>query len=446
MSLMFVELFSELRNIEKVVQMDLCTGCGTCVAFCPQEAINIKNDDSRGVYIPEINAAKCNSCGICLKVCPGMEIDFRELNIALFGQEPSNLLGNHLKCFSGYSNSFNSETTVTVSSGGAATQLLITALEKGLVDGALVTRMRKDNPLKPETIIAETANEIVSAAGSKYCPCPTNLGLKEVLKKEGRFAAVGVPCHIHAIRKAQQIFPELRKKIPITIGLFCAHATSFKGTEAVLRKLRVSKNQTSKLTYRGHGWPGYLCVETTDGRSYRLPLSKSFKSYYPVFDSYLFVPWCCLFCQDHFNQLADISVGDAWLPEFAGSKIGQSLLVVRSDIGQELVKKAVSSKALTLKPIQSERVVKSQHHAVRFKSRDWHVRLSLAVRMRKNPPLHNINVAQFSSSIGSYVINIFRMQSAKLRKTELRTAILSALPLWLYRIYNAILNLVARLP
>lgn len=136
--------------------------------------------------------------------------------------------------------------------------------------------MSKEDPLKPEAIVATTVDGIVSVAGSKYCPCPTNLGLKDMLrKKKGKFAVVGVPCHIHAIRKAQLVFPELREKIPATIGLFCAHTTSFKGSDAVLRKLKLNKKQISKLAYRGHGWPGSLSVETSDGENYRLPLSGS---------------------------------------------------------------------------------------------------------------------------------------------------------------------------
>jgi len=78
------------------------------------------------------------------------------------------------------------------------TALFIFALEKGLIDGALVTGMKKDKPLEPEPFIARTREKIISARGSKYCSVPANIALKEILKakEEERFAVVGLPCHI----------------------------------------------------------------------------------------------------------------------------------------------------------------------------------------------------------------------------------------------------------
>jgi coenzyme F420 hydrogenase subunit beta len=46
------------------------------------------------------------------------------------------------------------------------------ALEEGIIDGALVTRMKKDRPLEPEPFIARTREEIIEASKSKYCGVP----------------------------------------------------------------------------------------------------------------------------------------------------------------------------------------------------------------------------------------------------------------------------------
>jgi anaerobic sulfite reductase subunit C len=42
----------------------LCTGCGTCVEYCKERAIVIKN----GISI--LNPAKCVQCGVCVRSCP----------------------------------------------------------------------------------------------------------------------------------------------------------------------------------------------------------------------------------------------------------------------------------------------------------------------------------------------------------------------------------------
>jgi ferredoxin len=46
-----------------------CTGCGTCVFSCSQQAINLVLN-GYGEYTPTINFTKCVGCEVCLKVCP----------------------------------------------------------------------------------------------------------------------------------------------------------------------------------------------------------------------------------------------------------------------------------------------------------------------------------------------------------------------------------------
>lgn len=53
----------------KIVQKK-CTGCGTCVEWCPQEAITL-NDD-----VAVIDAEKCIGCGECLAMCRFDSVQF----------------------------------------------------------------------------------------------------------------------------------------------------------------------------------------------------------------------------------------------------------------------------------------------------------------------------------------------------------------------------------
>ena len=135
------------KTIEGVVKNNLCTGCATCVSLCPNSAIRLIKEDSKGIYLPRINVEDCNQCGICFDVCPGHSVNFKELNLAIFGQEPKNtLLGNYLNCYIGHATDY--DIRYNSASGGLVTQLLIFALEEGIIDGALVTRMKKDKPLE----------------------------------------------------------------------------------------------------------------------------------------------------------------------------------------------------------------------------------------------------------------------------------------------------------
>jgi hypothetical protein len=48
------------------------------------------------------------------------------------------------------------------------------------------------------------------------------------------------------------------------------------------------------------------------------------------------------------------------LPEFSSDKIGTSLVIVRSKRGQELMKKAIEHKVITVQPISFERIMVAQ--------------------------------------------------------------------------------------
>lgn len=46
-----------------------CTGCGACVAACPQKAISFKNDSLYAYAVPVVDETKCIHCGSCEKIC-----------------------------------------------------------------------------------------------------------------------------------------------------------------------------------------------------------------------------------------------------------------------------------------------------------------------------------------------------------------------------------------
>ncbi|CAD7775855.1 hypothetical protein AIOGIFDO_01849 [Candidatus Methanoperedenaceae archaeon GB37] len=347
-------------TIASVVKDGLCTGCGTCIALCPEEAIELTINKKKGIYIPKLNEEKCNKCGICYKVCPGHEVDFKQLNLEIFGKEPEDILiGNYLNCYVGHSTDYNIR--YDSASGGLITQLLIFALEEGTIDGALVTRMKKDKPLEPEPFIARTGEEVVEASKSKYCPVPANIALNEILNsKEGeKFAVVGLPCHIHGIRKAEQISKKLKEKIVLHVGIICNHTPTFLATEFLLKKLKIKKNDVKKLEYRGEGWPGGMKITTKNGN---IIFAHYFSSNYwgIVFNSFFF-PIRCTLCNDKVCGLSDVSFADAWVPELMkDNDAGISLIVSRNKLFEEFLNRASLKGKIELKNVNKDVVLQSQ--------------------------------------------------------------------------------------
>lgn len=323
------------------------------------------------------------------------------------------------------------------SSGGIVTQLLVFALEKGLIDGALVIRMRKDNPLEPEAFIARTKEEIISASKSKYCPVAANTGLKQIRRENGRFAVVGLPCHMHGIRKAENVLKGLNTRIVIHIGLLCSHMVNFDGTLFLLKRKGVRKEMVSKIDYRGQGWPGLMSVYAKNGAHFEIPLTGSWKAYWPVFSSFFFTPIRCTMCPDQASELADISLGDAWLPELKGDKCGESIIITRTKIGEEILALATKAQTISIKPVNLNKVVQSQRVNLVIKKYDLKLRLSiLRLFGRKIPkfnPEPNSRGMMPAVFRGFYVyLNIYASSNKYLR------SLLARFPFPLFRLYYGI--------
>ncbi len=408
-----------------------CTGCGTCAGVCPTNAIEMSINYKKGIYIPKLDNKKCDKCGICLSVCPHHYVNFQELNSESLGREDI-LLGKYLNCYIGHANDHDIRYNST--SGGLVTALLIFALEEGIIDGALVARMDKDRPLEPEVIIARTKDDIISASGSKYCPVPASVGLKEILNTNGKFAVVGLPCHIRGIRKAEENNKKLKEKIILHIGLFCSHTVRFSGTLLLLEKLGIKKENIREITYRGNGWPGYLSV-MEKGRL--IASQKSFFDYwFPLFTPYFFVPFSCMFCPDSVNEFSDISLGDAWLPQIKmKDDEGTSIIILRSKIGEGILKEAIEKRVIELTEINPRAIVRSQWTSLEFKKISLKSRISILKVLGKHMPDIETRKDLPTPNFLTYTVSIFQLINYKLPKNKFFYKFLKYLPYSMLKIY-----------
>ena len=389
-------------NVKNVINNELCCGCGTCSSICPVEAITLRLDEDKGIFVPIIDEEKCVSCQICFFACPGHSVDFASLNIDIFGKKPKDIqIGNYLSCY--LSQATNNDIRYNGSSGGFATAILIAALECGMIDGALVTRMRKDRPFEPEPFIARTKNEIIEASKSKYCPVPANLALKEIINsKDGeRFAMVGLPCHIHGVRKYANINKKFKEKMVLCIGLICSHNDTFHQTNFLLDKFKIKRSDVIKIDYRGEGWPGKMSIFLKNGRNVSIPYHESIGPH---------VLWInamhrCLFCCDLTAELADISCGDPWIPEIMDNEhFGKSIIISRSMIGEEICLFASEKHFLELNNLDIKYIKLSTSNA-EAKKRDLTVRFGIRRLLKKNIPIYNSKL--LNPGVRNYMRSVF---------------------------------------
>jgi len=338
-------------------------------------------DESEGCFVPQMHDEECRPCGLCYEICPGHSVDFEGLSKTLFGDIPGDIaLGRYLACYVGHA--ADGSIRYDGASGGLVSALLIFALEHHLIDGALVTRMRGDNPLMPEPFIARTRREILSAAGSKYCPVTMGAALREILDIKGRFAVVGLPCHIQGIRKAEQQIAELAGRIRYRISIACSFNYSFHGTRRFIESLGVAPAEVEELQYRGRGWPGSMRLRLKDGTETVVPLAEYYRKLGP------YSLWRCLLCSDMLGELSDLSCGDAWLPDLVKTdKVGSSFVISRTPEAEELLEAAATREEVDLSELGIQPLLASQGRAL-FKKRKLKARMRLARLWRRRVPMY----------------------------------------------------------
>ncbi|GAW92818.1 Coenzyme F420 hydrogenase/dehydrogenase, beta subunit C-terminal domain [Calderihabitans maritimus] len=349
--------FPQLESL--VVRRGLCTGCGSCVGICPSAALSMSR--VYGEPMP-VCTGVCSSCGLCSRICPGNDVPLLELERHCFGRNRKPALAD----LGVYRNSYNGYARDDFirkkgASGGVVTALLVHALETGIIDCAIVAGFNTEKPWLTEAKIAASREEIVDAAQSKYAVVPVNMRIREAVKRGyRRIALVGLPCHIHAVRKMQYygIPRDISVKIKLTIGLFCASQFYFEGTRHILVEwCGIDKmEEIARLEYRGGDWPGHFVVQLRNGET--VTVDRHRYVYHMLMPHYKRDR--CEMCIDWSSELADIAVGDYWAPQRTGPDYyGTSALLVRSSAGEEVVKSAVEEKVVYLEDLDPDKLCSS---------------------------------------------------------------------------------------
>ncbi|MBD3347013.1 MAG: 4Fe-4S dicluster domain-containing protein [Chitinivibrionales bacterium] len=357
---------STRNTVIQVAEEGNCLGCGTCEAVCPKKCLRVSLNSRYGRYLPLIDQDTCNNCGKCLSVCPGREILIDQLAKEFIKSDYHRpLLGNYRELLLGYA--CNASIRYNSASGGLVTALLLYALEKGLIDGALILGTDPRNPLHTIPLIARNRNDILSAMGSKYCPGAVNRGLREILDIPGRYAVAGLPCHVHALRKWQQQSRVLRERIKYVLGLFCANMSTHFGTEYFLRNKNISPKNVTGLRYRAGGWPGVIQVTTNRGtREFKRGTTEKNRKKRRLLTSafhYDFTVPRCLVCPDQTCELADISFADPHLPELRQKySDGISWSIVRNRNVADLISAASADNYVWVEPFPLEKALEAQNY------------------------------------------------------------------------------------
>jgi len=346
-----------LATIGDVVDAHLCTGCGVC-SYLRSDAlqmVDVPQVGRRPLPIVGVSGGAARQLredvgGDAVAACPGRRLTHPPgaLEGAPFGGEWGPILALW-ECWAR-----DPEVRHRGSSGGVVTALAAHAVTSGRAAGALQIQASSDDPLRNETVLNTTYQEIVAAAGSRYAPASPCERLDLVESAAGPCVIVGKPCDIAAVRHAAEHRPILAERVGLTIGIFCAGTPSTRGTEQVVRSLGIEPGEVTRVDYRGEGWPGRFRVVARDGTT----ASTSYERSWGALTKHR--QWRCLICPDHTGEFADLGVGDPWYRPVTDGEDGRSLVVVRTERGAAALAAALEDGALGGQELGLERLPQSQ--------------------------------------------------------------------------------------
>ena len=391
-------------NIDQTIKSHLCLGCGLCEDICPTASINI--EIKQGEYRPNVNNSTClgDKCSKCSKICPGLGINIKNISEAIHPKDEikeNKYIGKYTHLYTGHCT--DHDIRYHSASGGMVTGLLIYLLDKKIIDGAVVTRFSSQDNITPETFIARTKEELISARSSKYCPVSMQGIRKQIRESEGKFIIVGLPCHIQGFRKIEKLDKKFKEHVYAYWGLYCSSGRTFYLRDYVLKNREIEKKDIHYFAFRDEGCLGSLVVKY-DHKNHTQIFKERFGSYYNLRS--FFIPRRCHFCIDHSAELSDISFGDIHVKPYSEDKIGVNSIIVRNPKMTEILIQAEADGIVTLDDLEEATLVTSQKMAKVKKNKygslvKWGKKLNMKV-----PEYDSIygNMGLFKSII--YMLNL----------------------------------------
>ncbi len=406
------------KIISYVVNNDLCTGCGLCVYKCKNKVIEISWNEY-GFLIPKITG-NCNSSGDCLKVCPfnpfpqdKIKTENELASLFLYNANFLNeKLGRYNNIYTGYSEEFR----LTSSSGGIATYIFTELLESGIVDHIFSVRESITPGYYYEYTICNSRQDLISASETKYFPVTLSTVYKNILDLEGNVAIVGVACFIKAIRLSQYFDSTLRSKVIFLVGLICGGMKSRFFTEYLAFKVGVSILNIKKPKFRIKNLNSsaddysFSCSDNSNKDK-----DIKIKSLGDMWGTGLFKANACDFCDDVSTELADISLGDAWITPYERDGRGTNVIITRSLLAESIIKKGSINGRIKIENLSLEKFIKSQQGNFN------HRQLGISARIKQAKSENRlIPPKRFLNNNISFEFNIVQNFRMKLRKASLK--------------------------
>lgn len=404
--------------IQLVVDGGFCIGCGACAAVEPQ-AIRMALDAYGRYQAVLLSSPGEQAAAVCPFGSAGPNED--QIGQQLFGAigKPHPSLGYLRSTHAGYvgEGAFRE----AGSSGGMGTWLLVELLERGEVDAVLHVQPERpesaEDPLFRYAVAADPG-AVRRGAKSRYYPIEMSAVLTFVVNNPGRYALVGLPCFIKAVRLAQQQQPLLAERIAFCLALVCGHLKSQRYAEMLAWQLEIPPERLIRVDFRlknpalpANRYGTEVC-ELVDGEEH-CQRADNGELYGTDWGLGMFKYQACDFCDDVVGETADISIGDAWLPQYNRDPGGTNVIIVRDRRFEPWLRQARDAGRIELEDLAPEEVVRSQRGGFFHRRDALAYRLHLWDQSRRWRPQKRLQPAARTISASQRRKQRLRMQIAE---------------------------------
>jgi coenzyme F420 hydrogenase subunit beta len=320
--------------MREIVDTGKCVGCAACVTICPTDVFDYKDE----LPVDTRNDA-CVFCELCADVCPVLRPLDKDLNALLGFKKPVLDEGFGPYNYAVIARAKDQELLKRGQDGGVTSALLVHALNKGTIKGAVLGDVLPENPQVGVQKLATTPEEITACSGSRYTYSPNTVALTEAMRKDIHpIAVVGVPCQVDGIRQQQyssirlEVAKWYQKNVTLVIGLFCSESFTHEHIKFIAETLNVEPKDIVNVNVKGK-----VIINLRDGREIIMKLK----------DFHQFARPACLYCLDYSAEHADIGVGGIGLD-------GWTFVAVRTEAGHKAFQAAVDDGLFEIVPVETE--------------------------------------------------------------------------------------------
>lgn len=375
-------------TIAKVMAGELCAGCGLCAGV--SDGAVVMKIAPPGYARPQVEQSVPDAVEAKIAAaCPGN-------HVAAWPRTGAGHIvwGPYRTVGTGHAT--DPEIRYAGSSGGMLSALAIEALDSGLVDQIVHITADPDRPTHNIIQLSTGRTDVLAAAGSRYGASSPLESVNALLASDRRYAIIAKPCDISALRLLGEQDDRVAVRFPLMMSFFCGGVPSLAGSDRIIRAMGLRPEAVVRFRYRGMGWPGRARAETGSGQVGEMGYHESWGGQLSKE-----VQFRCKICPDAVGGVADIACADAWYggddgyPKFE-EEDGRSLVIARTEIGQQLIDRAIGAGACAVEPVDVTAIDLMQPSQARRKHLIGARTLACRLAMQPVPGMTGLDVAAAS--------------------------------------------------